>query len=127
MQSCNPFWSTYKPYKHAKGDADILIIENKKILLDNRQVANVFNNYFQSITKNIDLLEWPDELEFDIFDEIDLIINKFRSFFFFFCSVEYTYAIFTVQKCMQKNNNKRTIKRYYTRRQTLDIILVNYI
>ena len=38
--------STYKPYfskKHAKGDADILLIENNNILLDNRKVANVFN------------------------------------------------------------------------------------
>ena len=38
--------STYKLYfskKHAKGDADILLIENNNILLDNRKVANVFN------------------------------------------------------------------------------------
>ena len=41
-----PFWSTSKPYfsnKHANGDADILLIENNNILLDNRKVANVFN------------------------------------------------------------------------------------
>ena len=127
MQSCNPFWSTYKPYKHAKGDADILIIENKKILLDNRQVANVFNNYFQSITKNIDLLEWPDELEFDIFDEIDLIINKFRSFFFVVQLNTHMQFLQFKNACKKKKKNERTIKRYYTRRQTLDIILVNYI
>ena len=28
------------------------------------KVANVFNNYFQSITKNLDLFEWPDEPKF---------------------------------------------------------------
>ena len=38
----------------------------------------LFNNGFQSITKNLDLLEWPDESKFNIFDEIDIIINKFR-------------------------------------------------
>ena len=41
-----PFWSTSKPHfsnKHAKGDADILLIEKNKILLDNRKKANVFN------------------------------------------------------------------------------------
>ena len=41
-----PFWSTSKGYfsnKHAKGDADILLIENNKILLDNCKIANVFN------------------------------------------------------------------------------------
>ena len=39
----------------------------------------LFNNYFQSITKNLDLFEWPDELKFNIFDKIDIIINKFWS------------------------------------------------
>ena len=41
-----PFWSTFKPYfsnKHAKDDADLLLIENNKILLDNRKKTNVFN------------------------------------------------------------------------------------
>ena len=33
------------------------------------KVANVFNNYFQSITKNLDLFEWLDEPKFNIFDE----------------------------------------------------------
>ena len=35
-----PFWSTSKPIfsnKHAKGDTNILLIENDKILLDNRK------------------------------------------------------------------------------------------
>ena len=41
-----PFWSTSKPIfsdKHAKGDADILLNENNKILLKNRKIANLFN------------------------------------------------------------------------------------
>ena len=40
------FWSTSKPNfsnKHVKGDAEILIIKNNKILLDNRKIANAFN------------------------------------------------------------------------------------
>ena len=48
-----PFWSTSKPYfsnKHAKGDADILLIENNNILLDNRKVANVFNQSLKTLT-----------------------------------------------------------------------------
>ena len=35
------------------------------------------DNYFQSITKKLDLFEWPEEPKFNIFDEIDIIINKF--------------------------------------------------
>ena len=40
-----PFWSTCKlcfSNKHAKGDVDILLIENNKILLDNCKVAKSF-------------------------------------------------------------------------------------
>ena len=33
------------------------------------KIANVFNNYFQSITKNLDLFEQLDEPKFNIFDE----------------------------------------------------------
>ena len=43
-----PFWSSSKPYfssKHAKGDVDILLFENSKILLDNCKIANVFNDF----------------------------------------------------------------------------------
>ena len=39
------FSSTSKPFfsdKYAKGDADILLFENNKILLDTRKIANVF-------------------------------------------------------------------------------------
>ena len=36
----------------------------------------LFNNYFQSITKNFELIEWPDEPKFNIFDKIDIINNK---------------------------------------------------
>ena len=39
----------------------------------------LFNNYFQSITKNLVLFEWLDEPKFNIFVEIDKIINKFWS------------------------------------------------
>ena len=36
----------------------------------------LFDNYFQSITKNFDLFEWPEEPKSNIFDEINTIINK---------------------------------------------------
>ena len=45
----------------------------------------------------------------------------------FFYLAEYTDTNFTVQKYMQQKKNERIIKQYYTRRQTLDIILVKYI
>ena len=39
----------------------------------------LFTNYFQSITKNLELLVCPDEPKFNIFVEVDKIINKFWS------------------------------------------------
>ena len=45
-KNSKPFWSTSKPNfsnKHAMGDADIFLIKNDTILLDNRKIANVFN------------------------------------------------------------------------------------
>ena len=39
----------------------------------------LFNKFFKSITKNLDLFEWPDDPKFNIFDKIDIIINKFWS------------------------------------------------
>ena len=49
-----------------------------KILPDNRTVANVFNNYFQSVIESFDLFEWPDDVQFNIYD-IEIIIKKFLS------------------------------------------------
>ena len=42
-------------------------------------MPSLFNNYCQSFTENPDLFESPYELKFNIFDEIDVIINKFWS------------------------------------------------
>ena len=66
----------YFSNKHAKNEADILLIENKKTLLDNPQVANALKIIFIRTTKNLDLLEQPDELKFENFDEIDAIMKK---------------------------------------------------
>ena len=60
-ENSKTLWSSCKPYftnKHPKGDSDILI-ENNNILLGNCIVANIFNNYFQSIAKDLDLFEGP--------------------------------------------------------------------
>ena len=61
-ENSKTLWSSCKPYltnKHPKGDSDILLIENNNILLGNCIVANIFNNYFQSIAKDLDLFEGP--------------------------------------------------------------------
>ena len=62
----SPYFSIFL---HAKGDVDIILFKINKILLDNRKVVNIFNNYFQSVTENLDLFDWPDERK--SFYEID--------------------------------------------------------
>ena len=48
-----PFSSTSKPNfsnKHAKCDADIILIESNNILLNNRKVANAVNQSLKALT-----------------------------------------------------------------------------
>ena len=65
--------------KDANGDICIILTENNKTLLDSRTVANVFNDYFQSIIGKLYLFKWPEEPQFNIFDDINIIIKKFWS------------------------------------------------
>ena len=57
----------------------IFSLLKKKTLLDNPQVANALKIIFIRITKNLDLLEQPDEMKFEMFDEIDAIMKKIWS------------------------------------------------
>ena len=42
-------------------------------------MPSLFINYCQSFTENLDLFESPEELKFNLFDEIDKIIKKYWS------------------------------------------------
>ena len=47
-----PFWKKCKPYftdKHSKADTDITLNENKELLLKDKDIADIFNEYFGSI------------------------------------------------------------------------------
>ena len=47
-----PFWEKCKPYftdKHSKADTDITLNENKELLLKDKDIADIFNEYFGSI------------------------------------------------------------------------------
>ena len=60
INNSKPFWDKRKPHfsnEHSKGDFDILTIENDGLSLKKDKVANVFNSYFQSITKSLYLFE----------------------------------------------------------------------
>ena len=56
----NHFWRTLWPFysnKKAKKSTKIIVSENSKTISDDREIAQVFGNYFNSITQ---LIEIPD-------------------------------------------------------------------
>ena len=51
-----PFWEKCKPYftdKHSKADTDITLNENKELLLKDKDIADIFNEYFGSIDESL--------------------------------------------------------------------------
>ena len=48
-----------------------MLIENDKILLNNKKVAKEFNKYFGHITDSLDLYEFPDVRVCEGLDDID--------------------------------------------------------
>ena len=58
-----PFWLNCKFYftnKHSKPDNDIMLSENGEIILKNKEIANIFNDYFESIVKHLGVNHWDD-------------------------------------------------------------------
>ena len=59
-----PFWVNCKPYfsnKHSKADNDIVLNEDGELILKNKEIANTFNDYFGSITENLNLEHWDED------------------------------------------------------------------
>ena len=53
-----PFWVICKPYfsnKHSKAVNDIVLNENGKLFLKNKEIADTFNNYFGSVIDDLNL------------------------------------------------------------------------
>ena len=58
-----PFWVNCEPYftnKQSRADADIMLSENEKLMLKEKDIANTFNDHFGSIVGNCDLDQWDD-------------------------------------------------------------------
>ena len=77
-----PFWVHCKPYftnKHSKADTDIMLRENGELILENKEIANTFNDHFGSIVDN---LGSNHQLDHSLsptkgFDRIDNIIKRY--------------------------------------------------
>ena len=51
------FWKNVKPFFSDKGvnSSKITLVEKKAIVIDEEKIANIMNNYFTNITKNLNL------------------------------------------------------------------------
>ena len=66
-----PFCEKCKPYftnKHRKADTDIMLNEKGELLLKDKDIADLFNEYFGSIVESLDLYKWEKGIT-------DLVLN----------------------------------------------------
>ena len=62
-QGSKPFRAKFKPYysnKHSKAYTDIILNEKGDIIFKNKEIANIFNEYFGPIVESLALHIWTD-------------------------------------------------------------------
>ena len=59
----------------------ITLLENNELVNDNRAVANIFNDYFVSITDSLDIPTVSENLTptYEIRDPLDIALTKYES------------------------------------------------
>ena len=77
------FWRTVKPLFSDKIQTStaITLLENNELVNDNRAVANIFNDYFVSITDSLDIPTVSENLTptYEIRDPLDIALTKYES------------------------------------------------
>ncbi len=76
------FWKTFKPLFSEKSISAerVLLVENSNILNDERHIAEIFNNYFGNITKNLSIKRWPEPNDICIADDdVTKSLKKYRN------------------------------------------------
>ena len=60
IENGKEFWKTFKPILSDKvsDNSKIILVHNDTIFSDDREIAEIFNNYFTNITKCLKLPEW---------------------------------------------------------------------
>ena len=77
-----PMRNRVKPYFSNKGASStnkIQLIEEGKLISDDKKVANIFNSYFNEITDSLNLKDWKASTSEPAKDEILRIIDKYAS------------------------------------------------
>ena len=75
------FWKTVKPLFSDKirNQSKIILVENDKVIFDDRQVAEIFNNYFPTVTNTLGITENLKNMRSTegIIDPINIAIEKY--------------------------------------------------
>ena len=51
-----PFWNACKPYftnKHSRGNTSIMLAEKEELILTEKKICSIFNNYFGNIVQSL--------------------------------------------------------------------------
>ena len=77
------FWKTIGPFfsQNSNKREKIILKEQDEIISDERKVAEIFMDYFNNVTKTIDVPKYdpPDKAYVDINDPILRAIDKYKS------------------------------------------------
>ena len=77
------FWKSVKPLfsDKIKTQSKIVLVENDEIISDDRQVAEIFNNYFVTVTETLGITENLDNIRSTegIIDPVDIAIEKYAN------------------------------------------------
>ena len=77
------FWKTVKPLfsDKIKSQSKIVLVENDEAISDDRQVAEIFNNYFVTVTETLGIAENLDNIlsTEGIIDPVDIAIEKYAN------------------------------------------------
>ena len=77
------FWDTFSPFfseKSVKKNNKIILMENNRIISDDKEIAEIFGNYFSNITNFIDTPEYqpPEDTYLSLRDPVLRAIEKYK-------------------------------------------------
>ena len=81
-KTCKDFWGFCKPYfsdKAGNPEERVLLIDDKKLVANDRDIATVFNTFFTNITSTLNIYHWNNSFASTQSDPILRAIEKFST------------------------------------------------
>ena len=79
VENARTFWKVYKPFLSKKFTSDdkIILVEKEKIISDDCEIANTFNDYYTNVTKSLNIFTWPSDKTGPM--SVNAAISKYES------------------------------------------------